>query len=125
VSPARLTGLPDARAGEYAAAADCARAGQGSGCGAAALAEPGGDGGADAAHPAPPMLHIWVNGDMAVSAVRASMHSFVAAPAGQSWVLSRARGGRPLGDQESPQSLRLAEGDLLFAKLDGGQAASA
>jgi hypothetical protein len=71
------------------------------------------------------MLHIWVNGDMAVSAVRASMHSFVAAPAGQSWVLSRARGGCPLGDQESPQSLHLAEGDLLFAKLDGGQAAGA
>lgn len=70
-----------------------------------------------------PLLHIWVNGDMTVAAVRASMHCFVAAPAGRSWVLSRARGGPPLGEQESPQSLRLAEGDLLFAALDAGPCA--
>ena len=72
-----------------------------------------------------PLLHIWVNGDMTVAAVRASMHSFVAAPAGQSWMLSRARGGVPLGEQDSPQSLRLIEGDLLFATLDAGPRAEA
>lgn len=34
------------------------------------------------------MLHIWVNSDMAVEAVRQSMHSLVAAPIGQDWFLS-------------------------------------
>ena len=78
------------------------------------------DGEDSATPPAPPMLHIWVNGWMSVSAVSASMHSFVAAPAGKSWALSRLLGGPPLGDGESPQSLHLAEGDLLFATLTGG-----
>ncbi len=35
-----------------------------------------------------PMLHIWVNSDMAVEAVRQSMHNFVTAPMGQDWFLS-------------------------------------
>lgn len=34
------------------------------------------------------MLHIWVNSNMAVEAVRQSMHSFVTAPPGQNWFLS-------------------------------------
>lgn len=34
------------------------------------------------------MLHIWVNSDMAVEAVRQSMHNFVTAPMGQDWFLS-------------------------------------
>ncbi len=34
------------------------------------------------------MLHIWVNSDMAVEAVRQSMHGLVAAPIGQDWFLS-------------------------------------
>ena len=119
------------RTGEYAAAAS------GSGAEAAVCSSlperaastsggpVGGAGAGAGARAGDPLLHIWVNGDMTVAAVRASMHCFVAAPAGRSWVLSRARGGPPLGEQESPQSLRLAEGDLLFAALDAGRCAVA
>ena len=44
--------------------------------------------------PAPvPMLHMWVDVEMTLHAVRQSMHNFVAAPQGQQWQLSLAKVG--------------------------------
>ena len=35
-----------------------------------------------------PMLHMWVDGQMSLQAIRESMHNFVATPSGQHWQLS-------------------------------------
>ncbi|KAK9916238.1 hypothetical protein WJX75_000336 [Coccomyxa subellipsoidea] len=64
-----------------------------------------------------PMLHIWVNSNMAVEAVRQSMHNFVAAPMGQDWFLSLMKGGVQIEDAQTPESLHLNDGHLIFASL--------
>lgn len=72
-----------------------------------------------------PMLHIWVNSDMAVEAVRQSMHNFVAAPMGQDWFLSLMKVGAlglsVLADVTLPQVssraehlIELKDGQLLL-----------
>ncbi|BDA40537.1 hypothetical protein COCOBI_01-1900 [Coccomyxa sp. Obi] len=89
---------------------------------ASTLEQPSSREGQDAAQdeeppPGGPMLHIWVNSDMAVEAVRQSMHSLVAAPIGQDWFLSLHKNGDQLDDSQTPDSLQLNDGHLMFASL--------
>ncbi|EIE26808.1 hypothetical protein COCSUDRAFT_59316 [Coccomyxa subellipsoidea C-169] len=72
-----------------------------------------------------PMLHIWVNSDMAVEAVRQSMHNFVTAPMGQDWFLSLMKDGAQIEDAQTPESLHLGDGHLIYASLGSEQTAAA
>ncbi len=56
------------------------------------MSNPAEEGACGSEAPAPvPMLHMWVDAEMTLQAVRQSMHNFVAAPQGQQWQLSLAK----------------------------------
>ena len=56
------------------------------------MSNPVEDGACGSDAPAPvPMLHMWVDAEMTLQAVRQSMHNFVAAPQGRQWQLSLAK----------------------------------